>query len=65
MDTLDSVGLSDTTNVVYTSDHGDMLGKFGMWSKCRLYEDSVRIPNLCEFGHAILCIETICGKLDP
>jgi len=33
-----------STNVIYTSDHGEMLGKFGMWWKCSLYEDSVRVP---------------------
>lgn len=43
---LEIAGLSDSTNVVYTSDHGDMLGKFGMWWKCSLYEDSVRIPMI-------------------
>jgi len=46
MEALDSTGLRDTTNVVYTSDHGEMLGKFGMWWKCSLYEDSVRIPMI-------------------
>jgi choline-sulfatase len=43
---LKTTGLKDTTNVVYTSDHGEMLGKFGMWWKCSLYEDSVRIPMI-------------------
>lgn len=33
-----------TTNLAYASDHGEMLGKFGMWWKCSLYEDSVRVP---------------------
>lgn len=46
MDSLKAAGLSDSTNIVYTSDHGDMLGKFGMWWKCSLYEDSVRIPMI-------------------
>jgi choline-sulfatase len=44
LDTLQATSQTDTTNVIYTSDHGDMLGKFGMWWKCSLYEDSVRIP---------------------
>jgi choline-sulfatase len=43
---LESAGAIGTTNIVYTSDHGDMLGKFGMWWKCSLYEDSVRIPMI-------------------
>lgn len=41
---LDESGLSDQTIFAYTSDHGEMLGKFGMWWKCSLYEDSARIP---------------------
>jgi choline-sulfatase len=44
MDALEGAGLDGRTNVLYTSDHGEMLGKFGMWWKCSLYEDSSRIP---------------------
>lgn len=41
---LEAGGLRQETVVAYTSDHGEMLGKFGLWWKCSLYEDSVRIP---------------------
>jgi choline-sulfatase len=41
---LQQAGMYDDTNVIYTSDHGDMMGKFGMWWKCSLYDDSVRVP---------------------
>lgn len=44
LDALESAGLLSDTVFVYTSDHGEMLGKFGMWWKCSLYEDSVRVP---------------------
>lgn len=44
LDALDATGLRDDTIVVYTSDHGEMLGTFGMWWKSSMYEDSVRIP---------------------
>ncbi len=30
--------------VVYTSDHGEMLGQHGIWEKTRFYEASVRVP---------------------
>lgn len=55
---LEANSLLDTTNVVYTSDHGEMLGKFGMWWKCSLYEDSVRIPMIAagpdfKCGHVV------------
>ena len=41
---LVEAGLAGTTNLVYTSDHGEMLGKFGLWWKCNLLEDAARIP---------------------
>lgn len=44
MDALEAHGLSESTTLAYTSDHGEMLGKFGMWWKCSLYEDSARVP---------------------
>jgi len=30
--------------VVYTSDHGEMLGQHGIWEKQKFYEASVRVP---------------------
>ncbi|MGW5365078.1 sulfatase-like hydrolase/transferase [Actinopolymorpha pittospori] len=44
LDALERTGQSDNTVVVYTSDHGEMLGLFGMWWKCSMYEDSARVP---------------------
>jgi choline-sulfatase len=41
---LERTGQLHSTNVIYTADHGELLGKFGMWWKCSLYEDSVRVP---------------------
>ncbi len=41
---VETAGLRGTTNLVYCSDHGEMLGRFGMWWKCSLYEDSARVP---------------------
>jgi choline-sulfatase len=46
IDALETSNLRENTNIVYTSDHGEMLGKFGMWWKCSLFEDSVRIPMI-------------------
>ena len=48
IDALDLAGLSETTNLIYVSDHGDMMGKFGMWWKSSLYEDAVRVPCLAQ-----------------
>ncbi|MEM7538307.1 MAG: sulfatase-like hydrolase/transferase [Chloroflexota bacterium] len=42
--TLQECGLAEETRVIYTSDHGDMLGNHGQWTKMSMYEDSVGIP---------------------
>lgn len=34
------------TIVIFTSDHGEMLGDHYMWHKCRAYEASARVPFL-------------------
>jgi arylsulfatase A-like enzyme len=42
--TLREEGLLDDTIVVFTSDHGDMLGNHGQFAKGLLYEDSAKVP---------------------
>ncbi len=46
MDAVTAAGLDDDTVLAYTSDHGDMLGKFGLWQKYVLLEDSARVPMI-------------------
>jgi arylsulfatase A-like enzyme len=41
---LDDLGLADNTLVIFTSDHGEMLGDHGMHSKNIFYEGSVHVP---------------------
>jgi arylsulfatase A-like enzyme len=41
---LDETGLVDSTMVVFTSDHGDMMGDHGIIEKCVLYEEAVKVP---------------------
>jgi len=41
---LEASGQADNTQIIYTSDHGDMTGNHGIWGKCFMYEDSVGIP---------------------
>ncbi|MBO9355382.1 choline-sulfatase [Bordetella petrii] len=46
LDTLRQCQLADDTVVVFTSDHGEMLGERGMWYKQNFFEPSVRVPLL-------------------
>jgi len=41
---LEGAGLADRTLVVFTSDHGDMLGSHGLLHKEHAYEESLRVP---------------------
>jgi arylsulfatase A-like enzyme len=43
---VESMGLSDDTIIVFTADHGNMLGDHGRWFKGVMYEGSSRIPLL-------------------
>ncbi len=43
---LERSGQRDDTLVIYTSDHGDLIGNHGIWGKSFMYEDSVGIPLL-------------------
>ena len=43
---VETSGLSDTTRVVYTSDHGDNIGARGLWGKSTHYDDAVGVPMI-------------------
>lgn len=44
LDALRATGAEDKTLIVFTSDHGEMLGERGMWFKKHFYEKSLRVP---------------------
>lgn len=39
-------GLYDNTVIIFTADHGDCLGDFGIWDKRYFYEQSAGVPML-------------------
>ncbi len=53
LDTLDRTGLSQSTVVLYTSDHGEMGGHHGMWQKHCFYEPAVRVPLVMRLQDAV------------
>ncbi|MBD9502496.1 choline-sulfatase [Pseudomonas sp. PDM17] len=44
--TLEDCGLSDDTLIVFSGDHGDMLGERGLWYKMHWFEMAARVPLL-------------------
>ncbi len=38
------LGLAGRTLIIYTTDHGDMLGAHGLWQKTVFFESSSRVP---------------------
>ena len=53
LDALSASGLAAKTRVIYTSDHGDAVGKRGLWGKSTLYEETCGIP-LIVVGEGLL-----------
>lgn len=45
-ETLEECGMLENTTIIFTSDHGDMLGEFGLWYKMSFREWSSRIPMI-------------------
>lgn len=43
---LEKTGQADDTVIIYTSDHGDMMGDLGFWTKQVMYESSAGVPMI-------------------
>jgi len=66
MKSLEDAGFADNTIVVFTSDHGEMLGSHGLRCKMIYYDESVRIPFIIRWPEHIkpgtvsnACISTV------
>jgi arylsulfatase A-like enzyme len=53
LDSLEGKGLADDTVILFTTDHGDMLGDHGLHHKFHAYEGSCRTPLIARFPNAI------------
>ena len=46
LNTLEQTGQAENTVIIFTSDHGEMLGERGLWKKSHFYEAAARVPLL-------------------
>jgi len=49
---VEADGLTDNTIILFTADHGNMLGDLGRWFKGVMYEGSSRIPLMIKAANA-------------
>ena len=72
LDVLEKCGMAENTAIVFTSDHGEMLGERGIWFKKHFYEDSLKIPlivnapwspsgRVAELASLVDLLPTFCG----
>lgn len=54
LESLDELGLAENTIVVFTTDHGELLGDHGIWLKGPFhYEELVRVPLIVRWPRRI------------
>jgi arylsulfatase A-like enzyme len=53
MATLDELGMAEDTIVLFSSDHGDMLGSQGARLKRKPWEESIRVPGIFRYPRRI------------
>ena len=56
---LTESGMAENTIVVYTSDHGEMLGEHGMWWKSTFYDGACRVPLIVSWPGEIRSGQTV------
>jgi arylsulfatase A-like enzyme len=56
--TLKDAGIEKDTIVIFTADHGDMLGSHGAYKKQRPHDESIRIPMLWHYPRELDAMKT-------
>ena len=51
--TLDETGLANDTIVLFSADHGDMLGSQGLFKKQKPFDESIRVPMLVRWPKSL------------
>lgn len=49
LEVLEKTGLADNTIVIFTADHGEMMGERGMWFKQHFFEWAAKVPLIVSF----------------
>ncbi|MFC1526151.1 sulfatase-like hydrolase/transferase [Candidatus Latescibacterota bacterium] len=50
LDGLEELGIGETTPVIYSSDHGDLAGDHGLFSKgATMFDGEARVPLICRW----------------
>ncbi|MCG8354885.1 MAG: choline-sulfatase [Kiloniellales bacterium] len=57
MAALEGADFAENTVVLFTSDHGDMIGERGMWFKKTLFEPAIRVPLIIAHPGRSACRE--------
>ncbi len=47
--TLKELNIDENTIIVFSSDHGDLLGAHGAWNKQQPYQESIKVPFLIHY----------------
>lgn len=53
LDTLEETGQLDNTLIIFTSDHGEFLGDYGLYQKWNPYDSCARIPFIIRYPEKI------------
>jgi arylsulfatase A-like enzyme len=67
MKTLGDLGLEENTIVLFTSDHGDMLGSHGLRRKRKPHDESARVPGIVRWPARIppgQAVDTLFSHVD-